>query len=373
MFKDSVIRLHRKGDPYPVLMGRGLLADSGRRLVELWGTKRKVAVVTQRRIDRLYGDELRQSFDEVGLNVFFIFMREGEHHKNLGTVKNLYERLTRHRLGREDGIVAFGGGVVGDTAGFVAATYQRGVDLIQIPTTLVAQIDSGLGAKVGVNLPSGKNLVGAFHRPAAVWIDPTLLATLPSRELRSGLYELLKYGFIHSKEIFRKMECSPGTFRPLEPSLDRAIALSVRVKLHVVREDERESGLRRILNFGHTVGHGLETAADYRGLTHGQAVGWGMIAATRLAHRRHLIRGQIRQRMEAAISGLGRLPGLGLLSLQKVLEAIGRDKKMGARGLRFILPVGVGRVEVVEGLPQEEIEWAVKSLGVGRTQDSRIE
>jgi 3-dehydroquinate synthase len=366
MAKDKTIRLHRKRDPYPVLMGRGLLADSGRRLAELWGTRKRIAVVTQRRIDRLHGDQLRLSLEKAGLNATFISMREGEHHKNLDTVRNLYEKLSRHRFGREDGIVAFGGGVVGDTAGFVAATYQRGVELIQIPTTLVAQIDSALGAKVGVNLPSGKNLVGAFYRPAAVLIDPNILATLPTREFRSGLYELLKYGFIYSKEIFRKMESSPGTFRPLDLSLDRAIALSARVKLHVVRQDERESGLRRILNFGHTIGHGLETASGYRWLTHGQAVGWGMIAASRLAHRRGLIREHTRQRMEAAISGLGRLPKLGCLNRQKVIEAIRRDKKTGPQGLRFILPVGVGKVEVVEGLPSDEIAWVVKSLGVGR-------
>jgi len=367
MAKESYIRLHRRGDPYPVLLGRGLLADSGHRLAELWGTKRRVAVVTQQRIDRLYGDPFRQSLKKAGINAFFFSMRDGERHKNLDTVRTLYERLTRNRLGREDGIVAFGGGVVGDTAGFVAATYQRGMGLIQIPTTLVAQIDSALGAKVGVNLPSGKNLVGAFHRPAAVWIDPTLLATLPARELQSGLYELLKYGFIHSKKLFHELEHRPSAFRPLELSLDRAIALSTRVKLHVVRQDERESGLRRILNFGHTVGHGLEAAADYRWLTHGQAVGWGMIAASRLAHRRHLIRGRTLQRMEATICGLGRLPGLGRLNLRKVLDAIGRDKKIGSRGIRFVLPVGVGRVEVVEGFPREEIEWAVRSLGVGRS------
>ena len=323
-------------------------------------------VITHRKIDRLYGGRLRSTIAESGLDSHFLFIPEGEQFKNLETVRKLYDGLIRYRIGREDGVLAFGGGVVGDTAGFVAATFLRGVRYAQVPTTLLAQIDSSLGAKVGVNLPRGKNLVGAFYRPAAVWIDPSVLATLPRREFRSGLFEMLKYGFIGSVSLFREMETSPASFRPRSPALSQAIALSARTKLRVVAQDERESGLRRILNFGHTVGHGLEAAGDYRRLSHGEAVGWGMVAACRLSHRRKLIGLSLCERMEAAIRALAPLPSLGPLRLDPALRAIDHDKKIGPRGIRFVLPTALGRVTVVDSVPRDDIRWALESLGVGR-------
>jgi 3-dehydroquinate synthase len=293
-------------------------------------------------------------------------MPEGERFKNLDTVQGLYDRLIRHGIGREDGLLALGGGVVGDTAGFVAATFLRGVDYVQVPTTLLAQIDSSLGAKVGVNLPRGKNLVGAIYRPGAVWIDPQVLATLPAREFRSGLFEMLKYGFIGARSLFHDMERSPSSYKPGSSALRRAIASSARMKLQVVRQDERESGLRRILNFGHTVGHGLEAAADFRRLSHGEAVGWGMIAACRLSRRRELIGKSLCERMERAVRELAPLPSLARLRSDRALNAIDRDKKVGPRGFRFVLPTALGRVTVVEGFPRKDIRWALESLGVGR-------
>lgn len=357
--------LHQTGDPYPVLVGRGLLKEVGPRLRRLWG-HRRIAVITHQKLDRLFGRKLRASLSRSGLEAVFLFMPEGERFKNLGTVERLYDGLLRHRIGREDGLLAFGGGVVGDTAGFVAATYLRGVDYVQVPTTLLAQIDSSLGAKVGVNLPRGKNLVGSIYRPAAVWMDPSLLATLPKREFRSGLFEMLKYGFLGSPSLFRDMERSPSSFQPGSRMLERAIATSARMKLRVVRRDERESGLRRILNFGHTVGHGLEAAGDYKRLSHGEAVGWGMIAACRLSRRRGLIGASLAERMEAAVRQLAPLPSPAVLPVARALHAIDRDKKIGPRGLRFILPTALGRVDIVEGVSRDEIRWALHSLGVGR-------
>jgi 3-dehydroquinate synthase len=293
-------------------------------------------------------------------------MPEGERFKNLDTVEHLYDGLLRHHVGREDGLLALGGGVVGDTAGFVAATFLRGVEYVQLPTTLLAQIDSSLGAKVGVNLARGKNLVGSIYRPAAVWMDPALLATLPPREFRSGLFEMLKYGFLGSPSLFREMERSSSSFRPGTQALERAIAISARMKLRVVRVDERESGLRRILNFGHTVGHGLEAAGDFKRLSHGEAVGWGMIAACRLSQRRGLIEKRLAERMESVVRKLAPLPSLTRLRVARVLSAIDRDKKIGPRGLRFILPTALGHVEIIEGVARDEIRWALRSLGVGR-------
>jgi 3-dehydroquinate synthase len=290
-------------------------------------------------------------------------MPEGDRSKNLATVSRLYDGLVKAGLGREDGVLALGGGVVGDTAGFAAATYLRGVSLAQAPTTLLSQIDSSLGGKVGVNHRRGKNLIGAFHRPAAVVIDPEVLRTLPQREWSSGLFELLKYGFIGSPALFRLLESRPRALRRSRPLLARAITQAVKIKLRVVRADERESGERRILNFGHTVGHALEAAGGYHRLSHGEAVGWGMVAAVRLAAARGDLGGAQASRMERAVRGLAPLPSLAGLSLGRVLRALEHDKKIGpARALRFVMPVAPGRVTLVENLPRSEVRAVVRSL-----------
>jgi 3-dehydroquinate synthase len=359
--------LHRRGDPYPVFLGPSLLDELGEFLARLWPRKR-VAVVTQGRLLRLHGSRLEASLIRSGLEHVVLRMPEGEDRKALPTVAGLYDRLLAHRFTRDDALVAFGGGMVGDTAGFVAATFLRGIPYAQVPTTLLAQIDSSIGAKVGVNHPRAKNLIGAIYRPAAVYIDPGLLWTLEGRELRSGLFELVKYGFIGRPRLLRRLEKEPS---PGETSLVHSIEDAVRRKLEVVREDEGERGLRRILNFGHTIGHGLEAAGEYRKLTHGEAVGWGMIAAVRLARRRGKLGEALASRLERAVRGVGPLPSLGALSPRRVLDAVTRDKKVGKSGLRFILPVGVGRVEVVEGFPLDEIAWAVGDLGVGRRRGAR--
>jgi 3-dehydroquinate synthase len=305
--------------------------------------------------------------DQAGLDAKFIYMAEGERHKTLGTVERLYTELTRHGINREGGLITFGGGVIGDTAGFVAATYLRGIEFIQIPTTLLAQIDASIGGKVGVDLAQGKNLVGAIYRPRAVVIDPELLITLPRREIQSGLFELLKYGFITSPKLFKLIEAWPKNAIPSLEELDQAIATAVRKKLAVVRIDERETGERRILNFGHTIGHGLEAAGDYRSLSHGQAVGWGMIAAIELAQRGQVIGPELAQRMVSTVRNMASLPSLRRLSPRRVMAAIDRDKKIGRRGFRFVLPTAIGRVRIEEGFPRDEIRWAVDQIGVGKS------
>jgi len=360
-----VQRLHTKEDPYPVWLGRGLTAKAGPRLRRLW-KKRRVAVITHRKLVRLYGDVLRASLEYAGIKANFLYIAEGERSKTLDTVNHLYTKLSQMGLSREDGLIAFGGGVVGDTAGFVAATYLRGVGLIQMPTTLLAQIDSSIGAKVGVNLPQGKNLVGAIYRPDIVLIDPELLTTLPRREIQSGLFELLKYGFIGSPQLFRQIEKLTAQFGLQSKDFDRALAAAIRMKLTVVRTDERETGERRILNFGHTIGHGLEAAGEYRSLSHGQAVGWGMIGAVELAHRRQILSRQISDRMVSSVRNLAPLPSLGRLSPRRVMGAIDNDKKIGRRGFRFVLPTAIGRVKIVESFPRDEIRWALGQIGVGK-------
>jgi 3-dehydroquinate synthase len=355
--------LHRRGDPYPVYLGEGLLHEIGFHVRKLWPGKR-IGVVSQQRIWKLHGSELHSSFLRAGVDMIELPMPEGEERKMLDTVSRLYDRLVSHRFTREDALVAFGGGTVGDTAGFVAATYLRGVQYAQVPTTLLAQIDSSIGAKVGVNHRRAKNLIGAIYRPRAVFLDPGLLSTLPERELRSGLFELIKYGFIGKPRLLKRMESA--SLRPGERTLVDSIADGVARKLEVVREDESERGLRRILNFGHTIGHGLEAAGAYRKLTHGEAVAWGMVAAIRLGRRRERLSPHLAARLEAAVRNIGPLPSLGGLSKRRVLDAVSKDKKIGMLGLRFILPVGWGRVEIVESFPMTEIAWALESLGVRR-------
>lgn len=355
--------LHRRGDPYPVYLGEGLLHELGFQVRKLW-PGRRIGVFSQQRIWKLHGSELAASFLRAGVDMLALQMPEGEDRKTLETVSRLYDRLVGQGFTREDALVAFGGGTVGDTAGFVAATYLRGVPYAQVPTTLLAQVDSAIGAKVGVNHPRAKNLIGAIYRPRAVFLDPGLLSTLPEREFRSGLFELIKYGFIGRPRLLKRMESAP--LRPGERALVDSIADGVARKLEVVREDESEQGPRRILNLGHTIGHGLEAAGDYRKLTHGEGVGWGMVGAIRLARRWEKLTEPLAKRMEAAVRNVGPLPSLRSLSKRSVLDAVSKDKKIGMQGLRFILPVGWGQVEIVESFPMTEIAWALESLGVGR-------
>ncbi len=362
MASARIRNLHLRSDPYPVYLGKGLLHELGFHLRKLW-SGRRIAVVSQSRIWKLHGSELASSFLRAGVDMVSLTMPEGEENKVIATVSGLHDRLVRRRFTREDALVAFGGGTVGDTAGFVAATYMRGIPYAQVPTTLLAQIDSAIGAKVGVNHPRGKNLIGAFYRPRAVFLDPLLLSTLPEREFRSGLFELIKYGFIGRPRLLKRMESEP--LRPGAPALIESIADGVRRKLEVVREDESERGIRRILNFGHTIGHALEAAGSYRKLTHGEAVGYGMIAAIRLALRWERLTPPLAKRLEAAVRGIGPLPSIRAFSKRRILAAVSRDKKIGMRGLRFILPVGWGRVEVVESFSKTQIAWALDSLGVG--------
>lgn len=346
-----------------MLVGEKLLEHVGAHAKKLWG-RRRIAVITQARVDRLHGDRLRDSLNRADISATWLRMPAGEERKNLATVASLYDRLLRHSFSRDDAILALGGGTVGDTAGFVAATFLRGIAYAQVPTTLLAQIDSSIGAKVGVNHSRGKNLVGAIYRPSAVWIDPDLLSSLPKRELRSGLFELLKYGFIGARPLLRRVELEPLDVG--SSALVRSIGDGVRRKLDVVRLDENEQGLRRVLNFGHTIGHGLEAASDYTLLKHGEAVGWGMIGAVRLGARRGTLSGGMANRLESIIDHVGPLPSLGKLSRARVLAAVRKDKKRSHRGLRFVLPIGWGRVTTVENFPESEILWALSSLGVNR-------
>ncbi len=253
---------------------------------------------------------------------------------------------------------------MGDVGGFVAAVFMRGIEYVQVPTTFLAQVDSSVGGKVGVNLPEGKNLVGNFLQPRAVFADIGVLGTLPDRELRAGLMESVKAGFIRDRALVRFMEEHADAILGREPkALERVIAASIRMKADVVRRDEREGGLRMILNFGHTVGHALEQATRYKAMLHGEAVAWGMVAALAVARRRGTITGAQMERMEKLIYRYGPLPKLKV-SAGRVLAATGSDKKNVGGVRRFVLPIGIGDAGVVEDVTPAEIDAAVKYMMV---------
>jgi 3-dehydroquinate synthase len=347
---------------YPVFVGRELLPTLSRRISKVTGQKQqRIFVLTSPEIWSLWADSFLESFPHDGAPTV-LFLQPGEEHKRLRTVERLAEQLSKCRADRSSLLVAFGGGIVGDLGGFLAAIFMRGIDYIQVPTTLLAQVDSSVGGKTGVNLQSGKNLVGSFHHPLAVFADVDVLQTLPARELRAGLFESVKAGIIRDAKLFTFMERNAGAILARDPqSIEYVVAASVRMKAEVVGIDEMENGLRMILNYGHTLGHAIEAATRYKKLLHGEAVAWGMIAATRLGLARGTISEAHASRIEKVIFDYGPLPALGL-PIDRLLDAATRDKK-NRRGIRrFILPSGIGNAVVVENVTDTELYTAAGSM-----------
>jgi 3-dehydroquinate synthase len=347
---------------YQVVIGSGLAADLSRLLDEARLPARRFAVSTSR-IWRAH----ERSLSRVCRPADLILLPDGERHKTLHTVSRIYDALARADADRATTLVAVGGGGIGDMAGFAAATYLRGVSLVQVPTTLLAQVDSSIGGKTGVNHPLGKNLIGAFHAPALVVSDPLLLATLPRREFRSGLYEVVKYGLIASRELFDRVDESLPAIFAREPAvLEPVIGDCCRIKTAVVEADEREQGPRRVLNFGHTVGHALEALTRYRRFLHGEAIALGMLVAAQLAVARGVMSDEDRQQLARAITQMGPVPPLGDLSAAQALEIIRRDKKVVAGHLHFVLPLGIGSVSIATDVKDKELERAMRKVGMQR-------
>jgi 3-dehydroquinate synthase len=290
---------------------------------------------------------------------------DGERAKTLATVSKIYEGMIRRRLDRSATLVAFGGGVVGDVAGFAAATYLRGIALVQVPTTLLSQVDSAVGGKVGVNLLAGKNLIGSFHAPSLVVCDPDVLRTLPKREFRAGLYEVVKYGVIASRPLFDRVSARlPDILKQDVPMLTDLIADCCRIKARVVELDERESGPRRVLNFGHTVGHALEAITKYRRFRHGEAVAWGMLAAARISAARGLFSTDDEAKLRELIRRMGALPAVNDLRARAALDVIGHDKKVVGGKLHFVLSREIGATAMASDVEPAEIAAAMRSLGM---------
>lgn len=350
---------------YRVHIGSALVRRLDTLLPALAG--RRLMLVSNPRVRTLHGAKVQRALARLGPCTTLI-IPDGERHKNLRTLGHLYDAFASHGLARDGVVVALGGGVVGDVVGLAAATWMRGVDFVQVPTTLLAMVDSSVGGKVAVNHRSAKNLIGAFHQPRAVVADLDLLATLPERELRSGAYEILKCGLIGDRALFDLMARVPADLRGWSPvERERAVAAAVSLKATIVAEDEREGDRRRVLNLGHTLGHALEAVTHYRRFTHGEAVGWGLLAATRLALTRGLVTQAEADAIDAAVERLGKRPGLARLDSDAILAAIAQDKKARAGHVPFILPEGLGRVRIADDVRARELRLVFRTLGVGRS------
>jgi len=347
---------------YAAMIETGLLAKAGEILRDLLPAGSRLFVITVAPVRRKWGKRLMASLNGAGFDVKILDMSEGERYKRLATVEELSEKLSALGADRNAVVVAFGGGVAGDVAGFVASMYMRGVEFVQIPTTVLAQVDASVGGKTGVNLKAGKNLIGAFWQPRAVLIDPAVLSSLPEREYRAGLYEALKCGVIGNPDLFREFEQNRGAIAKRDPvTVEKLIAESVRLKAHVVSVDEKENGLRQVLNFGHTIGHALEAETNYRTLLHGEAVAWGMIAAARVAAGVGKLSENDALRIRDATREVGKLPKLEVRG-KSILKRLQSDKKTRNGKVHFVLPTEIGKVEIVNDVPGEVVLSAVKEI-----------
>jgi 3-dehydroquinate synthase len=347
---------------YPIVIAEHVARQIPERLARFSG--RPVALVSDRRVYELQGHRIERALKSIG-RVSPIVIPSGERYKTRATFDRIHDALVKLGAGRDTLVVALGGGVVGDVAGFAAATYMRGIDWIGIPTTLLAMVDSSIGGKVGINHPRAKNMIGAFHQPRAVMIDVSFLDTLPPRERRSGAYEMLKCGVIGDPELFESLRSAPRELAGWDPhALEKAVAAACRIKADVVSRDEREGGMRRVLNLGHTLGHALETATAYRRFTHGEAVGWGMIGAAWLAQRKELIRADTYEAIVSTVDRLGPRPRISDLSAEKILGALKHDKKAKAGRVPFVLPTRIGEVVVRPDVEGPEIRLALKAMAL---------
>jgi 3-dehydroquinate synthase len=350
-------RVETPGRCYSAVVERGLVAHA----VEYVPAKAgRIFVVTTADVWRHQGEALAGGL--AGLSYEVLNLPGGEDQKRLAPLERLAEEMVKRGGDRTSVIIAFGGGIVNDMAGFLAAIFMRGVSVIQVPTTLLAQVDASIGGKTGVNLASGKNLVGAFHQPLAVLIDPAALDTLPDREYRAGLWEIVKAGIIREPDLFRFLAANSAAVLARAPeAVDRIIADSVRMKTEVVSADERESSLRSILNFGHTFGHALEAETGYTRFLHGEAVAWGMRAATWLAERTGHLSAEESVEILEILDLYGPIPPVAGIPADRLRARLVHDKKTVQGKVHFVLPVRIGEVTVVSEIEERLVDEAIRS------------
>jgi 3-dehydroquinate synthase len=352
------ISVTTKFGQYTVSVGSGILDSLSKRAPALAGNPRKlIFLLTSPEIWALWGQRVQAAL--APREPIVLFLPPGERHKRLSQVERLTTEMTKAGADRSSLLIAFGGGVTGDLGGFVSAIYMRGIDYIQVPTTLLSQVDSSVGGKTGVNLQTGKNLVGSFYPPQAVFADIELLRTLPQRELRAGIYESIKAGLIRDAGLFRFIESHRKALDSGDPAaLEKMVAASIRMKAEVVTLDEREFGVRMFLNFGHTLCHAIETASGYRALLHGEAIAWGMIAALNICRQRNLMKEDVVRRIESLICYF-QPPPLPSVSSKRLLQAVAGDKKNRGGVRRFVLLQGLGDAVVAEDVTDAEVLAAI--------------
>jgi 3-dehydroquinate synthase len=355
------IRVELKERAYDILIGHGTLAEVGRFIEGRCAAKRAI-LITDVNVRQPHAERVQTALVGGGIGVDLLTVPPGEPSKSVAEAERLWNELSRLRADRKTIIVAVGGGVIGDLAGFVAATFARGLRFIQIPTTLLAQVDSSVGGKVGINLPTAKNIVGAFWQPAGVLIDLDCLATLPRREYLSGLAEVVKYGVILDAEFFAYLEQNVAGLLARDAAvLEHIVARSCQLKAMVVEQDEREeTGIRAVLNYGHTFCHAIETVTGYGHYLHGEAVAIGMVCASRLAASLGRIPSEMTDRQATLLRSLGLPSDADELPVEELLSAMQHDKKSEHGELRFVLPQEMGRVEVVGKVPLEKVKNAIR-------------
>jgi 3-dehydroquinate synthase len=361
----SVIKVDIPENAYEITVAPGSLDQLGE---QMGGVKlgKKVLLVSNPMIFKHYGERAIASLKNAGFDVVHYNLPPGERYKTLNSIQKIYDMALQHRLERSSTMVALGGGVVGDMTGFAAATWLRGINIVQVPTSLLAMVDSSVGGKTGVNHPQGKNLIGAFHQPKLVLIDPEVLKTLPAREFRAGMAEVIKYGVIWDAELFTQLEASKhlDQLRYVKSDLINYILThSCQAKADVVSKDEKESGLRAILNYGHTIGHAVESLTNYRMFKHGEAVGIGMVAAGEIAVKLGLWQKEDTERQNAIIKKAGlptQLPAD--LDHTELIDALQLDKKVKSGKVRFVLPTCIGAVKVTDEVPTDVIRKVLEEM-----------
>lgn len=355
----SLISVELPQDSYDIAIAPGILDQIGDRLKNLKIGK-KVLVVSNAVIFRHYGQIVLDALESAGFETYHHILPAGERHKTVNSIQKLYDTALENHLERSSTFLALGGGVIGDMTGFAAATWLRGINVVQVPTSLLAMVDAAIGGKTGVNHPRGKNLIGAFHQPKLVLIDPQVLKTLPVREFRAGMAEVIKYGIIWDRELFEHLETAEhlDNLRDLDGELlHEILTRSCQAKAEVVSQDEKEAGLRAILNYGHTVGHAVESLTGYRLVNHGEAVGIGMVAAGNIATNMQLWSQSEADRQNALIAKVG-LPTLipPMVSIDGIIDALQADKKVKAGKVRFILPQSIGEVTMSDRVTAEILQ-----------------
>lgn len=361
----SVIPVNLPQNPYEIAIAPGSLSQLGSYLNQL-NLGKKILLVSNPDIFSYYGECAINSLKNAGFEVFSHLLPEGETHKILDSIAQIYDTALENRLERSSTMVALGGGVIGDMTGFAAATWLRGINFVQVPTTLLAMVDASIGGKTGVNHPQGKNLIGAFHQPRLVLIDPQVLKTLPIREFRAGMAEVIKYGVIWDADLFTKLEQADrldDIASLSEELLQIILTRSCQAKADVVGKDEREAGLRAILNYGHTIGHAIESLTGYSLINHGEAVAMGMVAAGKIATKLQMWTQaeEIRQNKLIEKAALSiKIPTD--LDSEAVIETLQTDKKVKAGKVRFILPTEIGKVTITDQVPSQLIREVLAEL-----------